>query len=102
LHDFANENRFAAGTYFPITLKKHMRAQAIAEQCGLPCIYIADSGGSICQCNWVVLLMTAISGQCFIICAECHQGVLNNIHFLRGEIQPEAPTWLSCHRIDYD
>ncbi|MEW6335338.1 MAG: carboxyl transferase domain-containing protein [Thermodesulfobacteriota bacterium] len=42
---FANENRFAAGTYFPITLKRHMRAQAIAEQCGLPCIYIADSGG---------------------------------------------------------
>ena len=42
---FANENRYAAGTYFPITLKKHMRAQAIAEQCGLPCIYVADSGG---------------------------------------------------------
>ena len=41
----ANENRYAAGTYFPITLKKHMRAQEIAEQCGLPCIYIADSGG---------------------------------------------------------
>ena len=41
----ANENRYAAGTYFPITLKKHMRAQAIAEQCGLTCIYIADSGG---------------------------------------------------------
>ena len=42
---FTNENRYAAGTYFPITLKKHLRAQAIAEQCGLPCIYIADSGG---------------------------------------------------------
>ena len=42
---FANENRYAAGTYFPITLKKHMRAQAIAEQCELPCVYIADSGG---------------------------------------------------------
>ncbi len=42
---FANENRFAAGTYFPITLKKHMRAQAIAERLRLPCIYIADSGG---------------------------------------------------------
>ncbi|MGD0275456.1 MAG: carboxyl transferase domain-containing protein [Syntrophales bacterium] len=42
---FTNENRYAAGTYFPITLKKHMRAQAVAEQCGLPCIYIADSGG---------------------------------------------------------
>ena len=42
---FSNENRYSAGTYFPITLKKHMRAQAIAEQCGLPCIYLADSGG---------------------------------------------------------
>jgi len=42
---FANENRYAAGTYFPITLKKHMRAQAIAERLRLPCIYIADSGG---------------------------------------------------------
>ncbi len=42
---FANENRLAAGSYFPITLKKHMRAQAIAERLRLPCIYIADSGG---------------------------------------------------------
>jgi acetyl-CoA carboxylase carboxyltransferase component len=42
---FANENRYAAGTYFPITLKKHMRAQKIAEMCEIPCIYIADSGG---------------------------------------------------------
>ena len=42
---FANENRYAAGTYFPITLKKHMRAQAIAERLRLPCVYIADSGG---------------------------------------------------------
>ncbi len=42
---FANENRIAAGSYFPITLKKHMRAQAIAERLRLPCIYIADSGG---------------------------------------------------------
>ena len=41
----ANENRYAAGTYFPITLKKHLRAQKIAEQCAIPCIYIADSGG---------------------------------------------------------
>ena len=40
---FANENRLAAGSYFPITLKKHVRAQAIAERLGLPCIYIAAS-----------------------------------------------------------
>lgn len=42
---FANDSRVKAGTYFPITLKKHMRAQAIAERCGLNCVYIADSGG---------------------------------------------------------
>ena len=42
----ANDSRVKAGTYFPVTLKKHMRAQAIAEQCGLNCVYIADSGGA--------------------------------------------------------
>lgn len=43
---FANDSRVKAGTYFPITLKKHVRAQAIAENCGLNCVYIADSGGA--------------------------------------------------------
>ncbi len=42
----ANDSRVKAGTYFPITLKKHLRAQAIAENCGLNCVYIADSGGA--------------------------------------------------------
>ncbi|MFH2012712.1 MAG: carboxyl transferase domain-containing protein [Pseudomonadota bacterium] len=42
---FGNESRMTAGTYYPITLKKHMRAQRIAEECGLTCVYIADSGG---------------------------------------------------------
>jgi 3-methylcrotonyl-CoA carboxylase beta subunit len=41
-----NDPRVKAGTYFPITLKKHVRAQAIAENCGLNCVYIADSGGA--------------------------------------------------------
>lgn len=43
---FANDSRVKAGTYFPITLKKHLRAQGIAERCGLNCVYIADSGGA--------------------------------------------------------
>lgn len=42
----ANDSRVKAGTYFPITLKKHIRAQAIAEKCGINCVYIADSGGA--------------------------------------------------------
>ncbi len=43
---FGNDSRVKAGAYFPITLKKHVRAQAIAEQCGLDCVYIADSAGA--------------------------------------------------------
>ena len=42
----ANDPRVKAGTYFPITLKKHLRAQAVAEENGLNCVYIADSGGA--------------------------------------------------------
>ena len=40
-----HDSRVKAGTYFPITLKKHMRAQAIADQCGINSVYIGDSGG---------------------------------------------------------
>lgn len=41
----ANDSRVKAGAYYPISCKKHLRAQNIAEQCGLPCIYIGDSAG---------------------------------------------------------
>ncbi|MEM1067076.1 MAG: carboxyl transferase domain-containing protein, partial [Pseudomonadota bacterium] len=34
------------GTYYPMTVKKHLRAQEIAEECRLPCIYLVDSGGA--------------------------------------------------------
>jgi len=42
----ANDATVKGGTYYPITVKKHLRAQEIAEQNNLPCIYIADSGGA--------------------------------------------------------
>jgi 3-methylcrotonyl-CoA carboxylase beta subunit len=41
-----NDYTVKGGTYFPITLKKHLRAQEIALQNKLPCIYIVDSGGA--------------------------------------------------------
>lgn len=40
-----NDATVKGGTYFPITLKKHLRAQEIAEQNHLTCIYLVDSGG---------------------------------------------------------
>ncbi|MFQ6547860.1 carboxyl transferase domain-containing protein [Aestuariibius sp. 2305UL40-4] len=41
-----NDATVKGGTYYPITVKKHLRAQEIAEQCGLPCVYLVDSGGA--------------------------------------------------------
>lgn len=42
----ANDATVKGGTYFPITVKKHLRAQEIAMENGLPCIYLVDSGGA--------------------------------------------------------
>jgi len=42
----ANDATVKGGTYFPITVKKHLRAQEIAMENYLPCIYLVDSGGA--------------------------------------------------------
>jgi len=42
----ANDATVKGGTYFPITVKKHLRAQEIAQENHLPCIYLVDSGGA--------------------------------------------------------
>lgn len=42
----ANDATVKGGTYYPLTVKKHLRAQTIAAQNNLPCIYLVDSGGA--------------------------------------------------------
>jgi acetyl-CoA carboxylase carboxyltransferase component len=42
----ANDATVKGGTYFPLTVKKHLRAQEIALQNRLPCVYLVDSGGA--------------------------------------------------------
>ncbi|MCF6289280.1 MAG: methylcrotonoyl-CoA carboxylase, partial [Proteobacteria bacterium] len=42
----ANDATVKGGTYFPLTVKKHLRAQEIALENHLPCIYLVDSGGA--------------------------------------------------------
>lgn len=42
----ANDQTVKGGTYYPITVKKHLRAQEIAEKNHLPCLYLVDSGGA--------------------------------------------------------
>ncbi len=41
-----NDATVKGGTYYPMTVKKHLRAQEIAEQNNLPCVYLVDSGGA--------------------------------------------------------
>jgi 3-methylcrotonyl-CoA carboxylase beta subunit len=41
-----NDATVKGGTYYPMTVKKHLRAQEIAEECNLTCIYLVDSGGA--------------------------------------------------------
>ena len=42
----ANDATVKGGTYFPMTVKKHLRAQEIAQENRLPCLYLVDSGGA--------------------------------------------------------
>jgi 3-methylcrotonyl-CoA carboxylase beta subunit len=42
----ANDATVRGGTYYPMTVKKHLRAQEVAEQNNLPCVYLVDSGGA--------------------------------------------------------
>ena len=42
----ANDATVKGGTYFPLTVKKHLRAQEVALQNHLPCVYLVDSGGA--------------------------------------------------------
>jgi 3-methylcrotonyl-CoA carboxylase beta subunit len=42
----ANDATISGGTYYPLTVKKHLRAQDVARQNNLPCIYMVDSGGA--------------------------------------------------------
>jgi 3-methylcrotonyl-CoA carboxylase beta subunit len=41
-----NDATVKGGTYYPVTVKKHLRAQEIAAECRLPCVYLVDSGGA--------------------------------------------------------
>ncbi|WP_420136358.1 carboxyl transferase domain-containing protein [Sphingomonas sp.] len=42
----ANDSTVKGGTYYPLTVKKHLRAQEIAQENRLPCVYLVDSGGA--------------------------------------------------------
>ena len=63
----ANDATVKGGSYYPITVKKHLRAQRIAEQNHLPCIYLVDSGGAFLANANMMFFQTAITSAEFFI-----------------------------------
>jgi 3-methylcrotonyl-CoA carboxylase beta subunit len=57
-----NDATVKGGTYYPITVKKHLRAQEIAGENNLPCIYLVDSGGANLPNQDEVFRIATISG----------------------------------------
>ena len=47
----ANDATVKGGSYYPMTVKKHIRAQTVAHENHLPCVYLVDSGGAFCLCK---------------------------------------------------
>ena len=63
----ANDSTVKGGTYYPLTVKKHIRALTIAEENHLPCIYLVDSGGANLPQQDEVFIM--VKGQSSIFLA---------------------------------
>ena len=57
-----NDATIKGGTYYPMTVKKHLRAQEVAEANRLPCIYLVDSGGANLPFHTEVFRTAIISG----------------------------------------
>jgi len=67
----ANDATVKGGTYYPMTVKKHLRAQTIAEQNNLPCVYLVDSGGANLPHQAEVFPDREHFGRIFIIQPAC-------------------------------
>jgi len=67
----ANDPTVKGGAYFPLTVKKHLRAQTIALENRLPCIYLVDSGAPICLIKPTCSRIRTISGASFTTRRAC-------------------------------
>ncbi len=67
----ANDATVKGGTYFPQTVKKHLRAQEIARENHLPCIYLVDSGGAFLPLQAEVSRTATILEESFTTRPRC-------------------------------
>ena len=75
----ANDGSVKGGTVYPVTLKKQLRAQEIAQQNRLPCVYAVDSGGAF--------LPLQVRKSCWILLRELRR----NKNCLHGFRQNQSP-----------
>ena len=91
----ANDATVKGGTYYPLTVKKHLRAQEVAEQNHLPCIYLVDSGGAFLPMQDEVFPDREHFGRIFFNQAQMSAKGIAQVAVVMGSVRPEAHT---CRR----
>lgn len=74
-----NDATVKGGTYYPLTVKKHLRAQEIALANNLPCIYLVDSGGPTCPCKMKYFPIRSILAASFLIKRTCRHKIFRKL-----------------------
>jgi len=80
----ANDATVKGGSYFPLTVKKHLRAQEVAAQNRLPCIYLVDSGGAFLPLQAEVFPDRDHFGRIFFNQAQMSAGGIPQIAVVMG------------------
>jgi 3-methylcrotonyl-CoA carboxylase beta subunit/propionyl-CoA carboxylase len=80
----ANDATVKGGTYYPVTVKKHLRAQRVALENGLPCVYLVDSGGAFLPLQAEVFPDTEHFGRIFFNQARMSAAGISQIAVVMG------------------
>ncbi len=87
----ANDATVKGGTYYPITVKKHLRAQAIAAENWLPCVYLVDSGGGYLPLQDEFFRTRTISAASSLIRPTCRRRAFHRSPSSWGHARQAAP-----------
>ena len=63
----ANDPTVKGGSYYPVTVKKHLRAQEIARENNLPCIYLGKRSVNLTLCYMEISILISCSGNLYIV-----------------------------------
>jgi 3-methylcrotonyl-CoA carboxylase beta subunit len=92
----ANDATVKGGTYYPLTVKKHLRAQEIARENNLPCIYLVDSGGAFLPRQDEVFPDKEHFGRIFYNQANMSAAGIPQIAVVMDRVRRGVPMSLPC------